>query len=183
MTVKEIKETVSRVLQVMKQWDDVDRDYYPGETQWWETQTRYAFIDPIIRALGWDTSDPKECQPEYFRPYSQFRRVDYAMFGEANLGDIGLWKAVPEIIIEGKAMGANLNIERNLAQLQRYVRAKPWMRQGVAVLTTGEEWHLYKIEGQKHLKNVQCQKVNIRREDPQHVCEVLHSWLQNKRSQ
>ena len=26
-----------------------------------ETSTRYMIIDPILRALGWDLSDPEQC--------------------------------------------------------------------------------------------------------------------------
>ena len=181
MTVGEVEKTIFKVRRVMDEWDKVDMEHYPGQTKWLETHTRYAFVDPIIRALGWDTSDPKECHPEYYRSYGRSRRVDYAMFEEADSGDIGLWKAVPDIIIEAKAIDTSL--DRHLAQLKGYVRASPEMTEGVAVLTNGEEWRLYRVEGRLHLKNVQCQKVNIRREDPQHVCEVLHSWLQNKRSQ
>ena len=38
-----------------------------GFSDWMEVHTRYAVIDPVITALGWDTSDPKECHPEYPR--------------------------------------------------------------------------------------------------------------------
>ena len=31
----------------------------------WETSTRYIIIDPILRALGWDLSDPKQCVVEF----------------------------------------------------------------------------------------------------------------------
>ena len=144
MTVGEVKRTILRVRQVMDEWEKADEDYYPGQTKWREAHTRYAFIDPIIRALGWDMSDPKECHPEYFRPVSQGKRVDYAMFQEPDSAKIGTWQAVPDIIIEAKAVGTNLNGPRLLVQLQRYVRASPSLRmkQGWAVLTNGEEWRL-----------------------------------------
>ena len=35
-----------------------------GLPGWREDLTRYGIIDPTIRALGWDTADPKECHPE-----------------------------------------------------------------------------------------------------------------------
>lgn len=165
----------------MDEWDKVDREYYPGKTKWRETHTRYAFVDPIIRALGWDTSDPKECHPEYYRPYGRSRLVDYAMFEKENLGDIGKWEARPKIIIEAKAMDTNLG-PRHLAQLQRYSQASPSMTQGVAVLTNGGEWRLYEVEGRRSLSNVECEKVNIRSDDLQHIAEVLHSLLERERS-
>ena len=36
-----------------------------GLPGWREDLTRYVIIDPIIRALGWDTAEPKECHSEY----------------------------------------------------------------------------------------------------------------------
>ena len=181
MTVREVKRTILRVRQVMDEWDEVDKEYYPGQTKWREAHTRYAFIDPIIRALGWDMSDPKECHPEYFRPFSQDKRVDYAMFREPDSGKIGTWQAVPDIIIEAKAVGNSL-IPSHVDQLQRYVRASPRMVEGVAVLTNGEEWRLYKADGRRSLSNVECETVKIRDDDPQQIAEVLHSLLKRERS-
>ena len=183
MTVEEVEGAICKVRQVMNEWEEVDREHYPGETGWLETHTRYAFVDPIIRALGWDTGNPKECHPEYYRPYRLSKRVDYAMFGKVNPGAIGKWEAKPKILVEAKAVGTKLS-PRHLDQLNRYARASPEMTEGVAVLTNGEEWHLYKIEGQKHLKNDQVQKatVYIRGGDSRQAAETLHSWLHNKQS-
>ena len=64
-----------------------------------EMATRYIVIDPVLKSLGWDTSDPSLCRIEYitervrlkldFRPRSRFmssnkrvrtvRKVDYAL--------------------------------------------------------------------------------------------------------
>jgi predicted type IV restriction endonuclease len=32
-----------------------------------EMLTRYALVDPILRALGWDTEDPEQVVPEFPR--------------------------------------------------------------------------------------------------------------------
>lgn len=51
-----------------------------------EALTRYALIDPLLRELGWDTSDPAQVVPEYsldkgfFVGGKQF--ADYALLGE-----------------------------------------------------------------------------------------------------
>ncbi len=188
MTVEMVKRTIGKIRRVMDEWEEVDRLHYLGETRWLEEHTRYAFIDPIIRALGWDTSDPKECHPEYCRPYNgrmgNSKRVDYAMFGEADSGKIGKWQAVPNIIIEAKAVGTNLDGE--LEQLEGYARASPRMTQGVAVLTNGEEWRLYKlVKGWRSLSKVECKPVDIRdnQHKPAEIAEILHSWLRKERSQ
>ena len=41
-----------------------------------EIRTRYALIDPLLRELGWDTSDPSAVIPEYS---SGSGRADYAL--------------------------------------------------------------------------------------------------------
>ncbi|GIV04458.1 MAG: hypothetical protein KatS3mg016_0033 [Fimbriimonadales bacterium] len=42
-----------------------------------EMRTRYALIDPVLRALGWDTENPEIVVPEYTTPTG---RMDYALF-------------------------------------------------------------------------------------------------------
>ena len=73
MTVSAVDTAIRKIREVIREWDDVELNY------WREDHTRYGVIDPIIRALGWDTGDPKECHPEYPRPYRE-GRVDYALF-------------------------------------------------------------------------------------------------------
>ena len=80
MSVSAVEAAIRKIQDIVKEWDDVELDY------WREDHTRYGVIDPIIRALGWDTSDPKECHPEYPRSYESGRRVDYALFGTAGRG-------------------------------------------------------------------------------------------------
>ena len=60
MTVRKVKDAISHVRSVVKEWQEI------GAT-WEEEHTRYALIDPIIRALDWDTGDPKQCHPEFPR--------------------------------------------------------------------------------------------------------------------
>ena len=44
-----------------------------------ETRTRMALIDPLLQALGWDTSEPAVVRPEYSAGNG---RADYALLGE-----------------------------------------------------------------------------------------------------
>ena len=47
-----------------------------------EWATRYIAIDPVLRALGWDLSNPKQCMVEY--PLREYRAstvyADYVLF-------------------------------------------------------------------------------------------------------
>lgn len=62
-----------------------------------EALTRYALIDPLLRELGWDTSNPKAIIPEYpIDVYGDTRaRADYALLDN---------DAKPLIIIEAKKL-------------------------------------------------------------------------------
>ena len=79
MTIRAVEEAIRHARIVIAEWG-------PPVDYWREDQTRYAFIDPIVRALGWDTGDPKECYPEYPRPEGQANsRADYALLPKTGL--------------------------------------------------------------------------------------------------
>ena len=174
MSVISVERAVQKARREMKVWDKVAEAYWPGENSWREDQTRYALIDPILRALGWDTSDPNECYPEYPRPFGG-GRVDYALFREGELADIGSGNAIPAIIVEAKKAGTNL--DRGLAQLQRYVRAKPSMKEGEAVLINGREWRFYSVEGRKNLSAERGATVDILCGNLREVSQTLNCWI------
>ena len=60
-----------------------------------ETATRYALIDPLLTALGWDLQDPGQVQTEYSTGDG---RADYAMLAG---GDTSR----PRLVIEAKKLG------------------------------------------------------------------------------
>lgn len=123
MTIKTIENAIKQARNVVDEWNE------PGINHWLEIQTRNAIIVPIIRALGWDTSDPKQCYPEYHRPYNKRRRVDYALLCNVeDLHDIGIGNMASVIIIESKSVGADL--DRSFAQLRGSVKANPPMKRG-----------------------------------------------------
>ena len=57
-----------------------------------EALTRYALIDPLLRELGWDTSDPTQVVPEY--PTSG-GRADYSLLADGQ----------PRMMVEAKKLG------------------------------------------------------------------------------
>ena len=61
MTVREVEEAIKNANSRISEWQE------NGFPTWREDQTRYGIIDPIIRALGWNTVDPKQCHPEFPR--------------------------------------------------------------------------------------------------------------------
>ena len=94
-----------------------------------ETSTRYIIVDPILRALGWDLSDPDECVTEYY-PCGRgpsMRRVDYVLLG-AN--------GEPVVVVESKRIDVHSLDELGLAQMDDYLSGIPTAR--VAVVTNGQ---------------------------------------------
>ena len=136
MTVKLVEEKIRHALNMIDEWDEADLPYWP------EVHIRYAIVDPIIRALGWNTEDPKECHPEYPRWYGgKHGKVDYALFTVRSVKEMVEDNPPPRHIIEAKAL--KVDLDRHRSQLSRYMGASPKMTMGVAVLTNGRKWRLY----------------------------------------
>ena len=91
-----------------------------------ETRTRYALIDPLLRGLGWDTSDPGMVKIEY---NSGAGRVDYALFDGGRL----------RMMVEAKALGNSLG-DSVLFQGIRYSRKKGASHFSI---TNGVQWKIY----------------------------------------
>ncbi|MBL1193611.1 MAG: hypothetical protein D8M60_04565 [Chloroflexi bacterium] len=81
---------------------------YSNSLQSNESSTRAVLIDPVIRALGWDTANPFMVEIE--KPINQ-GRVDYALFD---------FDQEIKIIIEAKKLGADLLKQETFLSLVRY---------------------------------------------------------------
>lgn len=99
-----------------------------------ETSTRYMVVDPILRALGWDLADPRDCVVEYpvgRRGPFRARRVDYVL--RCPTGE-------PAVVIEAKRIDVESDDERSLVQMDRYLEDIPTAV--VAVVTNGQYWEI-----------------------------------------
>ncbi len=92
-----------------------------------ETRTRMALIDPLLQALGWDTTDPALVTPEYRVGVGW---ADYALRSVGNK---------PAAVIEAKRLGSI--VENHLDQAVGYC-----IQQGIAYagVTDGSHWQLYR---------------------------------------
>ncbi len=121
VTVKELLETLERVIARMNQ--------HGGDLRNSEALTRYALIDPVLRALGWDTEDPTYVQPEYT---TEVGRPDYVLrYGTLKIG------------VEAKKLG----ITEQMVE-EAYRKAYPlYQTQGITyyVVTDGDRWVLRDI--------------------------------------
>ena len=94
-----------------------------------EIGARYAFVDPVLRALGWCTELPWECRLGF--RLGPGRPVDYTLFDRDGF---------PTILIEVEALTGRRRDNRN--SLWRRVRGR---RDGLAVLAYGLEWEIYDL--------------------------------------
>lgn len=88
-----------------------------------ETRTRMALIDPLLQALGWDTSDPSQVIPEY---KVEGKMVDYALLGQNG-------RAVA--VIESKRL--NESLDKHMMQMINYANMAGISYAG---LTNGDRW-------------------------------------------
>lgn len=88
-----------------------------------EMMTRYTLVDPLLRALDWDTSDPNDVAPE--SPASSRSKTDYTM-------------GAGVMLIE--AMRLNGRLEEWAPKLIQHIRDRE-ARYGV--ITDGQRWQLY----------------------------------------
>ena len=109
-----------------------------------ETRTRMALIDPLLQALGWDTSDPASVLPEFD---VSGRKADYALLQE---------DGNPAATIEAKKLGEQLASHR--MQMLNYSNAS-----GVeyAGLTDGDKWELYEVFKRGQLEDRRILDVSI----------------------
>ena len=87
-----------------------------------EMMTRYSLIDPLLKALDWDVSDPGVVVPEDVGPNGT---TDYTMSGNS-------------MLIEAKRF--NESLDKHVRRLVDYIKAKN-VRYGV--LTNGGRWRVY----------------------------------------
>ena len=131
---------------------------------WNEAQTRASLIDPILTALGWDTTDPTLVRHEYT---AQGRRADYALSKEQN---------ELAAIVEAKPLGDPLETnEVNQTTTYANMLGAPY-----AVLTDGNRWLLYDIFKQARIEERVLFDITLSdKESHSAALELLALWKPN----
>lgn len=125
-----------------------------------EALTRYALVDPLLRALGWDTADAKSVVPEY---RSAAGVADYALFNDSG--------QPPALIIEAKKLGEPLD---DIVALQSLcnIAGTPYF-----ALTDGRVWKIYATFEQAPLADRLIVEFAIGDMDAVEVCvKALALW-------
>ena len=120
MALDDLQGVIEKLQQIIKG----HRDYLSRH----ETRTRQVLIDPLLRELGWDVSDPAAVQLEY-RVGQQW--ADYALMSNGR----------PLAVIEAKKLGSDLE-DNQMMQVLNYAN-----RDGIEymIVTDGDRWEMYEV--------------------------------------
>jgi hypothetical protein len=120
-----------------------------------EYQTRYGLIDPILRALEWDTANPDDVQVEYtVKVNNQQKEADYVL----------LCCGKPLVVIEAKSLSENLA----KAQVQGFEYCSS-IGAAYLVCTDGDYWEFYETQNKRLLQQIKISSLN--------VCEAAQGLL------
>jgi hypothetical protein len=117
--MKELIDTIERVRERIKK--------YENQLKQNEMLTRYVLVDPILRALGWDTENPDQVIPE---PITETGRPDYALMHNCDI----------LIMVEVKSLKSNLEKARDDGFKYCWKNKVPFY-----IITDGDIWELYDL--------------------------------------
>lgn len=94
-----------------------------------EAATRAALIDPVLRALGWDTGNVRMVEPE--KSLGNELRVDYLLNDAAGR---------PYVVIEAKCLGSSLDKYGYVGKILGYALT---LNVQTVCITDGLQWHIH----------------------------------------
>ena len=130
-----------------------------------ERATEMFCVIPIVSGLGWDVESPQDIVPQQRIPQGRRRadlRVDFAM--QIN--------GVPVVFVEVKRHSDYYNPEWD-QQLRKYA---DYMESGYGVLTNGQTWMTYTVDGDQttHISTVDIIK------EKEEAAAHLHKYLSKR---
>ncbi len=147
------------IIEKLQQIINVHRDYLSKH----ETRTRQVLIDPLLRELGWDVSDPEAVQLEY-RVGQQW--ADYALMSDGQ----------PVAVIEAKRLGRSLE-DDEIMQVLNYAN-----RDGIdyMIVTDGDHWEMYEVFKRGTLEERMLMKFQLSQQLPhKNALQALEMWKPN----
>lgn len=128
-----------------------------------EAVTRYALIDPMLTALGWDLSDPAQALVEYNTPGGGI--ADYALLaGRAN----------PQAVVEAKRLSRPLTDALNQSITYCVGQGIPYF-----VVTDGEQWAAYETFRPVPVQDKLILTFSLNSETQPAVMKALWLWRGN----
>lgn len=128
-----------------------------------ETRTRQVLIDPLLKELGWNVSDPDIVQLEY---KVKQKWADYVL----------MWNGKPIAVIEAKRLGSSLE-DNETTQVHIYANQNgiPYM-----IVTDGDKWEMYEVFKPVALEERLLMEFQLSKQ-PSHECvlQALRIWKPN----
>ena len=125
-----------------------------------EALTRYALIDPLLRELGWDTSDPAVVVPEY---RSGSGSADYALLCDGS----------PAMMVEAKKLGTHLQ-DSVILQVLNYCQMEGTKH---FAITDGARWGIYDTHKPVPMNEKQVAAFDLMSQSPAEFClNALSLW-------
>ena len=162
-----VKAVENAIRQVKKQLEDYPQSERVGHGwRYLEMATRYALIDPVLRALDWDITRPDQCSFEADPKWESWVRphVDYVLWRPSELA---------AVVIEAKSADSKLGTQEQEGQLAEYVEG---LKSGIAVLTNGKTWYLYNLNfrQREEFGDKKVEEVNVLHGSVRAAAQTLH---------
>lgn len=164
MTIRAVEGAIRQVRETIEAFP-VDNYRYR------EMETRYALIDPILKSLGWNLSNPGHCSFEADPKWQSWVKphVDYV-----------LWRPSEKAAVVIEAKRAENDFRDNTAtsnavkQLAEYVNR---LASGRAVLTNGKAWRIYNLRRRGEFVDTIEVEVQILEGDVREKAQILHEQV------
>ena len=172
MSVQEVRAAILKVQPRIFEYEPAPRrDLNPdAPANNHETSTRYLLVDPILRSLGWDLSDPGDCVVEYRVSPKSMSAVDYALLdGRGN----------PAVLVEAKRIDVDTNEQENWEQISGYADEAQTAR--LVVVTNGQYWAIRVRDGKGDWQPESDRPLGLHWRDPGETAERLHRRLDRSR--
>ena len=148
-------ESLLQLVETLKGRIEIHRDVLSRS----EMLTRYALIDPLLRELGWDTSDPTMVIPEY---RSGSGSADYALVSDGR----------PAMMIEAKKLGTRLQDASGQGIQYCLIEGTPYF-----TLTDGGRWEIYETHRPVPIDEKRAVEFDLMNQSTAEVClKALALW-------
>ncbi len=129
-----------------------------------EATGKTTIVLPVLRALGWDTTDPDEVRLEH--------RVATHLKGFA---DIALFSGgKPRVLLETKAPNKKLATTRHQVQVLDYCKM---LRVSLGVLTNGVTWHFFYLDRNSDDETPLAETIDLVQDDVRDCARKLRQLL------
>lgn len=151
MALHDLTEVIEKLQSII----NAHHEYLSGK----ERRTRQVLIDPLLKAFGWDVSDPRTV-------YLEYKKMDYALMMDDN----------PVAVIEAKPLGnaleSNVRIQAIAYAVENNISH--------IIVTNGDRWEMYDVLKPGTLLEKKIMEFQLA-EDKSHDCmlQALRIWKPN----